>query len=379
MQRAAEVTQEKGATMIETLHIRGYRSLYDVELTNLGQVNILLGAGNSGKTSLLEAVFLFCSNGDPTLLYKGLGLRRITLGSQTPEHTVTQLDWCQSRGTPSNGFTITGKWNSIDRHVEFQRLSMPHILRLRPDPPDGKPEQKALNGGPAFAGYTLLTRENEKTHLGQFFVTPTGFEGHAAGVQNLRGRFVPPIQEDPTLGLANTWSEVEARREKDKVLELLRTLDPGIMNIGVAADQANRAFLRLDHSAFGLMPLEAQGAGFAKALSLAGHTVAAEDGVLLADEFDASLHPGAQKRIVQFVLEAAHRHRVQLFIATHSLETLDHFLDGFDARKALWSRPDDLCVIQLKRIKDHTEAKRLDADSVRIRREELGLDLRHTS
>jgi len=46
--------------MIDKLHVRNFRCLRDVELS-LGPLNFLVGANNTGKSSLLEAVELLCA------------------------------------------------------------------------------------------------------------------------------------------------------------------------------------------------------------------------------------------------------------------------------------------------------------------------------
>ena len=44
--------------MLEKLHIRNYRIFRDLEIDQLRRINLIAGRNNSGKTSLLEAIFL---------------------------------------------------------------------------------------------------------------------------------------------------------------------------------------------------------------------------------------------------------------------------------------------------------------------------------
>lgn len=61
--------------MISSLHIEGYRGFEDFSMDGLGRINLLVGTNNSGKTSVLEAIYLLSSAGDPASLWKLL-LRR---------------------------------------------------------------------------------------------------------------------------------------------------------------------------------------------------------------------------------------------------------------------------------------------------------------
>lgn len=45
---------------IESLHIQGFKSLADVELTDLDAINVFHGQNDTGKSNLLEALDLFC-------------------------------------------------------------------------------------------------------------------------------------------------------------------------------------------------------------------------------------------------------------------------------------------------------------------------------
>ena len=49
--------------MFTSLKVSGYRGLKSVEIERLGRVNLVAGRNNSGKTSLLEAVFLLSHGG----------------------------------------------------------------------------------------------------------------------------------------------------------------------------------------------------------------------------------------------------------------------------------------------------------------------------
>lgn len=48
------------------------------------------------------------------------------------------------------------------------------------------------------------------------------------------------------------------------------------------------------------------------------------EGVLLIDEFDATLHPLAQKRLFDLIVEYADKYRIQVFFTTHSLYILKY-------------------------------------------------------
>src|SRR5260370_15939941 len=61
--------------MISSISIRCYRGFAEFEARDLERVNLLVGSNNSGKTSVLEAIFLLASRGDPLALWQLLWRR----------------------------------------------------------------------------------------------------------------------------------------------------------------------------------------------------------------------------------------------------------------------------------------------------------------
>lgn len=371
--------------MINSLSVHGFRSLYGLEVPELGRFNIVVGPGNSGKTNFLEAVFLSCSSGDPELLHKALNFRRILAENLTPKEIVGHLDLCWSIGPKEASFTIDCKWDGQLRQNRYERsLSRGDIplLTKNQSSPGAKSEivhvgedEAELQNALAVYGVETNTPEGPSLH-GKMIVTDTKLAFKKAGVPNLPARHIAPYPSRLSHSLAPTWSDVQDHAEGESVTNLMRTLDAGIQGIRIASDELGRASVQVHHKDLGRLPLEVMGSGFGKALTIACSLISARNGVLVIDEIDASLHIGAQSTLIGFILDAAARHNVQLFMATHSLETLDTFLEKFEDVSELWGGPQDLRVIQLSRVKNQTSAKVVDADMARELRDDLGLDLR---
>ena len=58
---------------LENITIHQFRGLKELELKDLGQINLLVGVNNSGKTSVLEALSIYC---DPLDLKVWLSVAR---------------------------------------------------------------------------------------------------------------------------------------------------------------------------------------------------------------------------------------------------------------------------------------------------------------
>ena len=53
--------------MYKSFHVQNFRGFKDLELNDLARINLIAGENNIGKTSLLEALFLFSGAHNLTL------------------------------------------------------------------------------------------------------------------------------------------------------------------------------------------------------------------------------------------------------------------------------------------------------------------------
>lgn len=361
--------------MIRTLHIDGFRGLDGLNVTPLGRVNVIVGPGNTGKTNLLESAFLFCSTGDPGLIQKILTLRGII--DFTAQDLRTHIDWCWTVGRTAP-IVIKGDWNGAERSVEIKHVDRANLIPVTPGAGlvDDDKERQDLTD--SLAAYELETVVGSESHIGHLYVKTKGAIIRDAKGPNLAGRFMPQSETGKSRPLAAVWTDAEDKGDADTVTSLLRSLDSQIVGVRLRADEAGRAAVRIEHKRLGKMPLEFLGAGIGKALAVACYVAAAKDGLLIIDEFDASLHVGAQARVIRFALESAKKHNVQLMISTHSLEVVDRFLECYAESKELWADPEDLRILQLKRVNGKTEVRNVDCEEALHMRNQIGYDLRFT-
>ncbi len=54
--------------ILPSLEIRQFRILRKLEIERLGRVNLIVGKNNVGKTSVLEAIYLYANPGNPEVL-----------------------------------------------------------------------------------------------------------------------------------------------------------------------------------------------------------------------------------------------------------------------------------------------------------------------
>ena len=74
--------------MYESIRIQNFRGLKDLTIENLGRVNLLVGANNVGKTSVLEALRLLHIDHNPTEMVRMMSMRGLNPRQVTPSIAV---------------------------------------------------------------------------------------------------------------------------------------------------------------------------------------------------------------------------------------------------------------------------------------------------
>ncbi|MEI6429683.1 MAG: AAA family ATPase [Pseudanabaena sp. ELA607] len=109
---------------LENITIHQFRGLKELELKDLGQINLLVGVNNSGKTSVLEALSIYC---DPLDLKVWLSVARkreeFFINSRTPP--LEAIKWLFDKDTSQTGTIIIsgdGKFISEEMKAVYEEI-----------------------------------------------------------------------------------------------------------------------------------------------------------------------------------------------------------------------------------------------------------------
>src|SRR5271157_1000193 len=92
-------------------------------MTGLGRINLLVGTNNSGKTSVLEALHLLTSRGDPAVLWQLLWRRGERLLGERNPRNQPDLDishlFTGHEAHQGATFSLTAKNQTPERSLRF--------------------------------------------------------------------------------------------------------------------------------------------------------------------------------------------------------------------------------------------------------------------
>lgn len=293
--------------MFTRFEITGFRGHQQLKLDGLARVNLLVGANNSGKTAVLDAVELLVRDGHPQALLE-LANRRGGIsggnGQQLPP-TVRHLFFghaiggkasftLHSEGDPERTLRVEFADNFDDTQVKETGLVSVHRDTLAPH---------EMGAGNYSTGPGSM---NPKARAGKY-----AFVG-------------PGPTDEPTLH--SLWSSIVGNPDEDVVIEALKIVDPLIERVVFAPDGngAGKGPIYVRRSSEReRIPLSTMGEGLRRVLALAIRLVSVTGGTLLVDEIDDGLHFRAMVGLWTFLIREAERRNVQIFATTHSADCVE--------------------------------------------------------
>jgi energy-coupling factor transporter ATP-binding protein EcfA2 len=234
--------------MINEIVINGYRCLDNFKIDGMTKFNLIVGPNNSGKSSLLEALFMHFGPLNLRILFSILTFREG--GFQTnPHYIVEQMKWFFTDPMNRKNFeiNITGNWGKVKRKTT---ISLSKYLGYEDT---SRQLQQITNKVVPISGKieTLEPRENKGITIGTFSLS---FESNKRGKKvhkveiNTEGPLKlapPPIEtdvkavfSDPFLhrrlgaGLEEYDKSVKSGHHTN-CLKLLQEVDPDIANVSI--------------------------------------------------------------------------------------------------------------------------------------------------
>ena len=323
---------------IDTLKIRAFRRLRNVELPDLARVNLFVGENNTGKTSVLEAVSLHCRPLDPLSWFATA--RRYEINSShtlafdafrwlfpqrdasyEDDHFIGQV---QIEG--SGGFQCVESGGSYRGIVAAEEDADDPTVDANGESSGSSSLTYSRRRGADVAIYADQAPGKRRVHQFQLWEDKPLVETTGAAEPLLNVAFVSPFAHRIESFQVGQLSRAIQKGEKADVLDIMRLLDPEIEDIEVLAPQGTRASIHVRHRATGYTPLITLGDGVRRVLGFAVALHSARGGVLLIDEVETAIHKDALSKVFRWLTTACARYDVQLFATTHSLDAVDAFV-----------------------------------------------------
>ena len=299
--------------MLNTLSINNFRCFPKFELQDLGTINLLVGKNNSGKTTIIEAIYL--------------------LSSQTYLEALIEI--LINRGEYNNVYTPRERKLLDIKHLFYgHRMDIDSQFSIL-GKTNGYTQQFTVNLGHAGDQRKSLDLQEQKIFI---------------QLSNKEDQIKLPLYRDGYLSdnrIAHTYKYLNDHREKtqfvtpyyladkkmvelfDKlvltpeerlVIEALQIIEPTIERIATVSYKEGQdgEFVVLLSGNEQPIPIGSMGDGIRKILGLVLTIINAKNGTLLVDEIDLGLHFSTMFDMWKLIWRTAKRLNVQVFATTHS-------------------------------------------------------------
>ncbi len=373
---------------LKSLRIAQFRGLQELKLDGFSRINLFVGSNNAGKTSVLDALALFCRPLD-IANWRETARGREVKSARTPE--TEPFKWLfpqflESTLPDPHSIWIYGDGAFAGRRVlaqyeEFREFGSNQDEQDQLPFPDIEPDESSgirirVSADYALTTGDLLDNSREAQNQIDFKV-----------VENRRNVF-PTAVSAPVIDIvlisphthrttqdASWYLSRAIQREKtnenyrESVLEILRRIDPDVMDLSIVETGKTTTSIFIKHRLTGQTPIHAFGDGFRRALLIAATIPSVRNGVLLIDELEAALHVSVLDSVLETLRWAADIYNVQVFATTHSLEAVDSVITAFDGEI------DKLAAFRLER-RDGVHVSSFSGEMLKNIREMLGQDIR---
>lgn len=332
--------------MLNSLDIKNYRNLKDLRINSLGRVNLITGRNNTGKSTILEAIAIYASKGDLSLIFqflteRGENFKPTEANKNTPEANIRSLSSLFTDRITGfkreNAITIGSLENTLwgEEKSPEKSISLRFVKYF-------DEIQRDSQGGTLTRKRTLLENE-ETTQLENYKV---GFEiriGNNYHIQTIdedrpyrfgyRGidnnesfQFIRTRNIDREIN-GNLWDNITLTEKEQFVIDALKIIEPTTERIAFIGENSRERTAVIKLSNFpNPLPLRSMGDGINRILTIILALVNSDNGFLLIDEFENGLHHTVQNQLWNVIFKLAQNLKVQIFVTTHS----DDCISGFE-------------------------------------------------
>lgn len=286
--------------MLTSLEIQNFKAFRHLKIERLAKVNLFVGEGNSGKTSVLEALHLI------------------------PHTSSTELP--QFRALASND-----KFSSWMFH-DNNTANEVHVIGRTAE---GKVESW-ITSRASRPGEYVVGRLTDKADLLWSAASKHRWLKLSSVITSRQG-----ISE--LARLYDSWTDREGYEERFE--EFARTVDSRINYLRVKEHTG----VRMLYASIGLpelIPLPLLGEGLNRLIEIYGAIIGEGANIVLIDEIENGLHWKALPKVWQGIKAVVDVEDVQIFATTHSIECIQAASEVFKGP------PDDFAVHRLERRDD---------------------------
>ncbi len=298
----------------DELLISNFRGIDRAELKELKSVNLIVGQNNSGKTSILEAIFLLSGMSNPELLQIINDTRGVQLKNDNDfKYIFNNLNLKQP-------ISLSGIVSGIKRSAKifFYKDNKQSINPFMSPSDSFRAELLSLQNQIKDIDGLKISFKNDDEDEQDVYIS---LKNHSIELSKT-------YKEALTLKYLNSQSNLNGRgiklspiikkKKTRDIVDILRQIEPNLKDIQILENNS----IYCDIGEEELLPISIMGDGFIKTLAVLSSMYEIQSGVLLIDEIENGLHYSSLAVFWKAIIMLSKQLGVQVIATTHSYEAL---------------------------------------------------------
>jgi len=336
--------------MIHSFYVKNFRLFDELKVPSLSQVNLIVGKNNSGKTALLEAIFTYFTNSNPSPLFDLLIKRQEDWSLENDELVAADvlkhlfldhhlpnvgeegivLGQLTAKGNVSKKNCVEIKTFMEVREEEDERVSVSYSNNEDAFNVDGNLVLLRIVDGKDILQKTRLQEDFRSSRLGLRRMFAQKSVKNSRKVQFVTTEFADNHK------VSALWDAINLTDLDVEVIEGLKIIDPRIEGVAFVESERSRGRIPLIKlkGTDERLSLKSLGDGVFRIFYIILSLVNAKGGYLFIDEFENGLHWSVQKQIWNVIFTLSSRLDIQVFATTHSHDCIRSF-------ESIWKKKPD--------------------------------------
>lgn len=344
-------------------NVKNFKRFESLEVKNIGQINLVVGDNNVGKTSFLEALVL---NSE---LKENIGVFYTILKSKNPMYQPVRM----SKSNPVSNYrdNIFARFlNNIDLPFELnlEKENPLYNLNYKVEHKHEKLSQQENEELKSFARNVIEEYPEIDTVSENWLFAY--IEDKPTYIIDLTSKFYQNFVETywslPLISLKDSFDaelfadylKLDLRKEE----YIVRLLNEIFTNIKIQKIRATSNTIQIaTKDRYAYHSITEYGDGLLRALRFIIKVISTDNARIMIDEVEAGVHFSKQKELWRILFELSNETGVQLFCTTHSQECIEAFINA--AKETDFE--DKIRLIELERGNEKTYASTYIFDQIK--------------
>lgn len=377
--------------MIKNIEMKGFKKFNSVKLNDLGNINIILGRNNIGKSTILEGIFALTAGENLAPTFHNLIARRTggnILGKFDYMERISSFN--QQDNKYDFSFSLKAKMEDEKVHTFKHKIELSSAFGdLNPGIMNGGNNIEIhnsninMNQPSEFLGTWKIDHfANEKNIESESFHLTFPPENFEKIITPFRfGKFVDILTHREQIENSKIYSFLKRGRLMNEFISELKTTFPDIVNVeSIPYIDGTSAPVSFELENGKIVPIYNFGDGLQRWFHILGGLILYQNAVHCIEEIDSTFHFDAQNKLAENLYKYSKKYNNQLFLTSHSIEFIDNFLTTLYGENSKINISDDfvkvITLIPDPKNSNNVLSRTLNGRDAYETREEFGLELR---